>query len=336
MRAAAFTGRGGPENVELIELEAPTPAANEAVIRVEAAALNHHDLWLLKDDTRLDDDAFPFVSGVDLAGVVEAVGDDVSNVQNGDRVVLCPNLTCGTCQYCRDGPENMCANYGLYHGGFAEQSVVQADRLIRLPDSVSTRQAAAIPVAYMTAWHMLRRAEVTAGDRVFIPGATGGVGVAAVQLCRVRGAQSIGSSSSSAKLDRLAEIGVDQTIHTDDPDELRESITALGPVDAALNHLGGPYTQVGLDALRRGGRMVIVGRTAGSRVDLDVPSTYRRHLQVIGSMMGTQPELARLISLAADGAFEPVIGKEYPLDETAEAFADMADRDLFGKLLVRP
>lgn len=336
MRAAAFTGRGGPENIELIELERPTPAATEAVIRVEATALNHHDLWLLKDDTRLDDEEFPFVSGVDLAGVVETTGDDVSTVEEGDRVVLCPNVTCGSCQYCRDGPENLCADYGIYHGGFAEYAVGQADRLIKLPDGLSTRHAAAIPVAYMTAWHMLRRAEVTAGDRVFIPGATGGVGVAAVQLCNVRGADSIGSSSSAAKLDRLDDLGIDHTIHTDDPDEVRESVTALGPVDATLNHLGGPYTQVGLDALRRGGRMVIVGRTAGSTADLDVPSTYRRQLQVIGSMMGTQPELARLISLAANGAFEPVIGKEYDLAETAEAFADMADRDLFGKLLIQP
>lgn len=336
MQAAAFTNVGSPDNIEIIELETPTPDPTEAIVQVEAAGLNHHDLWLLKDPDHLDADDLPFVSGVDVAGIVTATGSAVDSVAEGDSVILCPNITCGHCSYCRDGPENLCEHYALYHGGFAEYARVDASRLITLPDGVSQQDAGALPVAYMTAWHMLRRANITAGDRVFIPGATGGVGVAAVQLATVLGADTIGSSSSKQKLDRLSELGIDHTIHSDDPEEVRQATSEIGPVDATLNHLGGPFTQVGLDVLGRGGRMVIVGRTAGASADIDIRDTYWNHKRLIGSTMGTQRDLERLVDLVDAGEFSPVIGNEYSLANTQQAFSDMANRDLFGKLLIRP
>jgi len=177
-------------------------------------------------------------------------------------VVLCPNETCGTCEFCREAPENLCENFSLYHGGLAERALVDADRLVVLPDEVKTTTAAALPTAYMTAWHMLRRADVTAGDRALVLGATGGVGVACVQLLDVLGAASIGTSTSEAKLRRLSDLGCDVPVEVDSPDALRG---AVGEVDAVLNHLGGEYTRAALDALCRGGRMVICGRTAGDR-----------------------------------------------------------------------
>ncbi len=336
MRVAAFTGFGGPDDVEVQERPDPAPGAGEAVLAVEASALNHHDLWILEGESGVGEADLPFVAGVDVAGTVEAVGTDVDSVTAGDRVVLCPNLTCGSCRYCRDGPENHCEEYGLFHGGFAEQALVRADRLVPVPDGMDVATAAAVPVAYMTAWHMLRRGEATPGDRILVPGATGGVGVAAVQLGNAMGAYTIGTTSSATKLDRLDELGVDETIRATSADELGSVLAARDPVDVVINHLGGPFTQVGLDALRRDGRMVVCGRTAGQTSAVDVRELYWQHKQLLGSTMGTQPDLERVLEFVAHGAFEPPIAGEYSLAETGAAFETMQDRDLFGKLVVRP
>ena len=332
MRAAVFSDAGGPEAVEIRDVAEPTPGPGEAVVRVEACALNHHDLWILEEGFEGDG---PFVPGVDVAGVVDAVGDDVERVAPGDRVVLCPNETCGSCRYCREGPENTCAEYGIYHGGLAERALVNADRLLHLPASVSTTAAAALPVSYMTAWRMLQRADAGLGDRVFVPGATGGVGVAAVQLVDAIGGRSIGTSRSGEKLARLEEVGLDHAIESDDVDEIRTAVEELGEVDVVLNHLGGEFVGLGMDVLRRTGTMVVCGRTAGSTASLDVSDLFWNHKRLVGSTMGTQGDLATLVEMAANG-LEPVVGAEYPLADTARAFADMHDRSAFGKLVVHP
>jgi len=337
MRIAAFSDLTGPDGVSISNQPTPEPDRGEAVVTVEACAINRHDLWILEGDSAMvDTDDLPFVSGLDVAGTVDAVGEGVTAVEPGDRVVLCPNETCGTCRYCREGPENLCENFSLYHGGLAEAARVQADRLVRLPDSVETVDAAALPTAYMTALHMLRRVEAGPGDLAFIPGVTGGVGVAGVQLADVLGAHSIGTSSSQAKLDCVESLGLDYAIESTDPDEIRAAVTDIGPVDGVLNHLGGEYTQVGLDVLRRGGRMAVCGRTAGGISEIDIPDLFLGHKRVIGSTMGTQGDLERLVGLVADGELTPEIDGTYPLEETSAAFAAMQDRDSVGKLVVTP
>ncbi|KAB1186619.1 MULTISPECIES: alcohol dehydrogenase catalytic domain-containing protein [Haloferax] len=337
MRAAAFTDLIGPDGVSLIEQPTPEPGPTEAVVDVEAASINRHDLWILEGDSAMvTADNLPFVSGLDLAGEVRAVGDDVTSVTPGDRVVLCPNETCGVCRFCREGPENLCESYSLYHGGLAEAACVEAARLVTLPDSVEMTQAAALPTAYMTAYQMLRRARVGPTDLVFIPGATGGVGVAGVQLASIFGARTIGTSSSRDKLDQLEGIGLAHAIQGTDPDDLRESVQAIGTPDAVLNHLGGAYTGLGLDVLRRGGRMVVCGRTAGQFSDIDIADLFLGHKRVIGSTMGTQTDLETLVELVAEGALTPIIDDTYLLEQTGDAFAAMQNRESVGKLVITP
>ena len=337
MRVAAFTSLEGPDGVTIQNSDDPEPGAGEAVVDVAACSINRHDLWILEGDSAMvDEDVLPFVSGLDLAGTVRSVGDEVSGFAPGDRVVLCPNETCGVCEFCREGPENLCSEFGLYHGGLAERARVDADRLVPVPDSLSLRAAAAIPTAYMTAWRMLKRAAVEPGDLVFVPGATGGVGVATTQLADVLHAETIASSRSSEKLDRLASVGADHLLESDDPEALAADVEAIGRPDAVINHLAGPFTRPALEVMKRGGRMVVCGRTAGSVSEFDVPDLFLGHKRIIGSTMGTQGDLRRLVELAADGAYEPVIGGTYDLESTAEAFADMQRREAFGKLVVEP
>lgn len=336
MRVAAFTDLIGPDGVSIQTVAEPEPSAGEAVLAVEGCSINRHDLWILEGDSAMvTTENLPFISGVDVAGVVEAVGDGV-DVTPGDRVVLYPNQTCGTCRYCRDGPETLCEEFGVYHGGLAEKALVDAARLIRLPESISMREAAALPSAYMTAWHMLRRADVTAGDLVFVPGATGGVGVATLQLSDVLGARTIGTSTSRAKLDRLSEIGADYTIQESDPEAIADAVTDIGEPDATINHLGGAYTRTGLRVLRRGGCMVVCGRTAGVTSEIDIPDLYLGQKQVVGVMVGTQGDLERLVNLVDEGAFSPLVDRTYDLSETDQAFADMQNRGVVGKLVITP
>lgn len=334
MRVAAFADLVGPEGIEIQNRDDPEPGPGEAVVDVDACAINRHDLWILEGDSAMvSGDDLPFVTGLDVAGTVASVGERVDSVSEGDRVVLCPNETCGVCEFCRDGPENLCENFSLFHGGLAERARVDADRLVKLPEGMDATTAAALPTAYMTAWHMIRRAEIAPGDRVLVLGSTGGVGVACVQLLGVLGARSVGTSTSPEKLERLADLGCDDPVEVSGPDEIRESIDEI---DAVLNHLGGEYTEAGLRVLRRGGRMVVCGRTAGDKSSFDVARFFLNHHHVVGSTMGTQADLERLVDLAADGAFAPVVGREYNLEETERAFADMQSRDLFGKSVVRP
>lgn len=336
MRAAVFTGLGGPSNVEVRELDDPEPGQGEVVLTVEAASINHHDYWYLKGESRIGEEDLPFLSGVDVAGVVDETGPGVTSVDRGDRVVLNPMQTCGQCEFCRDGPENLCVEYSLYHGGFAERAAVPADRLIPLPDSVEMVEAGALPVAYMTAWHMIRRAEVDPADTVLIPGSTGGVGVAATQLLDAIGATVVGTSSSDAKLRELESIGADHTVQVSAADELPFATEPHGRYDVVLNHLAGEYTEAALDVMERDGRMVICGATAGAISEFDAWDLFLRHKRIIGSTMGTQRDLRRVLDLVADGAFSPVVDKVYPLIETEQAFGDLRDRSQFGKLVIAP
>lgn len=338
MRAAAFTELSGPDGVEVIELDDPEPGEGEAVVDVRACSLNHHDLWILQGDSALvSEGSLPFVSGLDVAGVVAETGPHAS-VSAGDQVVLCPNQTCGECRFCREGPENLCQSFMLYHGGLAERAVVDDARLISIPDGLSFEAAAALPTAYLTAWHMLRRANVGAGDLVFVPGATGGVGVAAIQLTGVRGGETIGTSTSARKLGRLRALGCEHTVETADPDEMTREVRSIGEPDAVIDHLAGDYLDVGNKVMRRGGTHVVCGRTAGGWPSFNVAPFFLQHQTIEGSTMGTQPELERLVGLAADGVFDPVVGATYDLAETGEAFRDMAERtsELFGKLIIVP
>ena len=336
MRAAAFTDLIGPDGVSIVERPEPSPGPGEAVVDVRACSINHHDLWILDGDSAMvSGDNLPFVSGLDVAGEVRAAGDG-AGVEEGDRVVLCPNETCGQCRFCREGPENLCESFSLFHGGLAEQATVDADRLLAVPDSVDFPTAAAIPTAYMTAYHMLRRAEVGLTDLVFVPGATGGVGVACVQLADLLGADSIGTSSSAKKLETVEELGLDHAIEATDPDAIEAAVERVGEPDAVMNHLGGEYTDLGLSVMRRGGRMAVCGRTAGGRSEIGVTGLFLGHKRIIGSTMGTQDDLRRLVDLTASGDLSPKIDATYPLAETADAFRAMKERDSVGKLVVTP
>jgi NADPH2:quinone reductase len=336
MQVAAFAKLTGPDGVAVQERPDPEPGEGEAVVDVSACSINRHDLWILQGESAMvTDGATPFVSGLDVAGVVREAGPGAS-VSEGDRVVLCPNQTCGTCEFCREGPENLCQSFMLYHGGLAEQALVEADRLVALPDEVDPVTASTLPTAYLTAWHMIRKADVSAGDLVLVPGATGGVGVACVQLLDLVGARSIGTSSSETKLEATADLGCDHPVLAESPEEVESAVRGIGTTDAVLNSLSGEYATVGLKTMKRGGTQVVCGATADPELRFRSAPFFLQQQSVVGSTMGTQPELARLVEFVAEGSLDPVVERTYPLAETGAAFRDMAERGMVGKLVVTP
>lgn len=337
MRAVGFESLEGPSGIDVIDRPWPTAGPGEAVVEVSACSINRHDLWILNGDSAMvGTDDLPFVSGLDVAGEVTAVGEGVEAIAPGDRVLLCPNQTCGTCRRCRTGPETQCASFSLFHGGFAEAIRVDAARLLRIPDGVSSTRAATLPTAYLTAFRMLRIAGCGPGDRVFIPGVTGGVGIAGVQLASLAGARTIGTSSSSQKLGTMRELGLDVPIEGTDPDSIENAMSDVEPVDIGLDHLGGPYTALTQRLLCRGGVIVICGRTVDSTAPIDVPRLFLEQQRIHGSTMGTQPELERLLGLLGSGMLDPVVDRTFPLSAAEAAFQRMADRAHVGKIVLKP
>lgn len=264
------------------------------------------------------------------------MGNDVTGVNPGDRVLVFPLSAFGTCRLCREGPENRCEHYDSFDGGFAERCVVPAESLIALRDDVGFDDAATLPIAYVTAWRMYERAGVTAGDHVLVPGATGGLGWAAVQLGAIRGVTVVGTTRSARKAEALAATGASHVVQTGDPDELVPVVRQIGEMDAVLNHLGGEFVEAGLSTLRRNGAMVVCGRTTGERAEINLWDIYWYQRRVLGSMLGTQPDLERLGDFVADGDLDPIVVTAYPLADIGRAFERMLDGDIFGKLLVHP
>lgn len=342
MKAVAIVEHGGIDGLRYMELPDPQPGAGEVVIKVRACALNHLDIWL-----RLGIPAYrlslPHVPGSDVAGEVVAVGDGVTNVQVGDKVIVNPNLTCGECEWCRMGEDSMCQSFGIFGakcwGGYAEYAKVPARNLIPMPSNLSFEQAAAFPLTFLTAWHMLiTRAGLKAGERVLVIGAGSGVGVAAVQIAKLAGAFVIATAGTDEKCERAKALGADATINHNREniaDKVRELTDGRG-VEVVFEHVGPAVFEQCVRALAKGGRLVTCGATSGPTVTVDLRYFYSRQLALIGSMMGRTSELLTIVRLVGEGKLKPVIDRTFPLADAAKAQEILESRNFFGKLVLIP
>jgi len=343
MRAVRITRHGGPEVLELAEVPVPAPAAGEVLVRVSAVALNNTDLWTRQGAYGLPGDptapagwrgpiSFPRIQGADVAGTIAAVGDDVDAALTGRRVVVDPAL------YDAGSPDaNPVGLMGSERdGGYAEYVTAAAERVHDVAGSPLTdQQLATLPTAYGTALGMIERGRVRAGDTALVSGASGGVGIALVQLARARGAHVVAISSgdkiepvraagAAAVLDRARDLG----------GQIRDA--APGGVDVALDVVAGELLGDGLPLLREGGRWVVAGALGGYRVDFDVRRLYLHNAQVIGSSMHTPAHFEQLVDTARRGAVDPLVAAEHPLDQAARAQDHLATRTHVGKIVLRP
>ena len=342
MKAVQLTAHGDRDVIEYGEMPEPEPGDDEVQVDVKAAALNHLDVWTRRGMPQLDL-AFPHVPGSDAAGVVTAVGDDVTRFAEGDRVAVSAGVSCGDCEFCRHGEESMCVRFGVLGehlpGVHAEVVVVPEDNLVPVPDGVPWEVAGSASLVFQTAWRMLvTRAELGPTDSVLVLGASGGVGHAAVQIANHVGSEVYATASTEEKLEYAEELGADHVVdytETNYADEIR-SMTGKRGVDVVVDHVAGESWEDSLRSLAKGGRLVTCGATAGARPQTNVNRIFWNQLSVVGSTMATPGEVDDVLSLVWDGTFEPRIREVLPMSETARAHEMLENREGFGKVVVRP
>jgi len=341
MKAVRIHKHGGPEVLKVEQVEDPKPAGDEVLVEVKACALNHLDLWVRKG---IPGQRFPLplIPGSDVSGVVKQVGSEVKGIRPRDRVVVQPGLSCQRCAHCLAGDDNLCRSYGILgenrNGGCAELLAVPSINIIPLREGISFEEAAAVPLTFLTAWHMLvARARVRPGDDVLIHAAGSGVGVAALQVAKLHGARVIVTAGSDAKLKRAKDLGADDLINYkkyDFYDEVRR-VTGKRGVDIIIDSVGADVWHRDLKLLKQGGRVVTCGVTSGFEVTTDIRYIFFRNLAILGSTMGSKSELLEIMRLVEKKALKPVVDGVFDMEKVADAHRRLEGRKAFGKVIVK-
>ena len=342
MKAVRIHEHGGPEKLKIDKVDDPVPGEDEVLVQVKACALNHLDLWVRRG---IPGQKFPLplIPGSDVAGVVKKVGSVVKGIRAGDRVVVQPGLSCGRCAPCLAGLDNLCRSYSILgetrNGGCAEYVCVPSINIVPLREGLPFNEAAAVPLTFLTAWHMLvARAGVRPGEDVLVHAAGSGVGVAAIQIAKLHGARVIATAGTDATLKRAREIGADDAINYrkfDFYDEVRK-ITGKRGVDIVIDSVGAEVWHKDMKLLKQGGRIVVCGVTSGFEVATDIRYIFFRNLSILGSTMGTKSELLEIMRLVEKRALKPVVDSVLPMEKIAEAHKRMEARKQFGKIVLTP
>jgi NADPH:quinone reductase-like Zn-dependent oxidoreductase len=341
MKAVVFHEQGGIDKLRYEEVPDPTISASEILVKVCACAVNHLDIRARRD--RPEVQPYPHILGSDIAGEVVDIGTKVHNVVVGDSVVLSPCIPCGQCVDCLNGDENLCDFQILLgfqtNGGYADYVKSPAENATLLSSHFSYYEAAAMPMAYLTAWHMLvTRAEVRPGEDVLILSAGSGVGSAGLQIAKLCGARVFVTASTGEKLERARQLGADFTVNytvTDFSEVIREETGDRG-VDVVLEHVGAATWDKSVACLAKQGRLVSCGVTTGNIGEIDIRKMYQKQLTLMGSALGTTSELRTIIRLAEQGKLHPTIDRVLPLHQAAEAHRIMEARENFGKICLSP
>ena len=341
MRALTLTAAGGLEHLQLQEVPPPPPPAPGWVaVRVRAAALNRLDLFVA-DGLPGEHPPFPFVVGSDGAGVVEAVGADVSGIKVGDEVMFDPGISCGSCEACRAGEEPLCSSYrimGEHVGGtIAELVTVPAVNLASKPPMFSWPEAAAFSLVALTAWRMLAtRAKLSAGETALVWGAGGGVAQASIQIAKHLGARVIATSSRPGPRERARTLGADIVLDHGADDVVKAVKEATGGrgADVVVDTVGEATWERSLRAVARLGRVVTCGATSGPAVSLDIRRLFWRQWTILGSTMGSRAEYRAVAALAAQGKLHPVVDSVVPLADAVQAYRRLREGQQNGKLVI--
>lgn len=341
MKAIRFHQHGGPDVLNYEDAPEPAIRGNEVLVRVEACALNHLDLWVRQGLPGVPI-PLPHIPGSDVAGEVAQIGADVTTVKVGQKVVLAPGVTCGKCAACLSGNDNRCrqfTNLGyMIDGGCADFVKCPEVNCLAYPENLSFEEASAIPLVFQTAWHMLvTRAELQPGEEVLVLGAGSGVGSAAIQIAKFFGAGVIATGGTEGKLAKARELGADHVINHKSQkirDEVKR-ITNKRGVDVVFEHVGTATWDESVASLTLGGRLVTCGNTTGYDAKLDLRFLFSRQLSILGSYMGRKSELQTVMKMVAAGRLKPVVDRVFPLAEAASAHAYLEAGSQFGKVVLK-
>lgn len=339
LKALYFEEHGGTDRLLFGERPEPEPRRGEVRVRLQCAALNHLDLFVLNGMPGIPI-GLPHIGGADGAGVVDAVGDGVEGVEEGAEVIFDPGLSCGQCEYCLAGQQSLCVRFGVLgehsDGTFAEAVVVAAESLGPRPGHLSWEESAALGLAHLTAWRMLiNRGSLRPGETVLIHGIGGGVSMACLQLAKLVGARVIVTSRSEEKLRRAVELGADEVLASDDQVARGvRGLTGKRGADVVVDSVGEATWVQSLKAAAKGGRIVTCGATSGPKPVEEIRLIFWNQLSIIGSTMGSRSDWRELLSAVATHHLRPVIDTVLPLSEGRMAYERMEQAEQFAKIVL--
>jgi len=342
VRGFGFREHGDAGRLEFVDVIEPTPGPGEVRLRVRAAGFNRLDRFVLAGIPGVPIER-PHVLGSDAAGTIDAVGAGVEGRSLGDRVLVNPGLWDGTCDACLAHHESLCRAFRIVgehtQGAAAPYLVVPARNVHALPERLGFEEAAAAPLVFQTAWRaLLTVGELEAGETVAIIGAGGGAATAAVQIARLRGARTVVATRSEEKAERARALGADETVVFSDEHPLDRRLwewSGKRGVDLIFDSVGAPTLPRSVRAIARGGRVVVIGATAGPVVEIDVRTLFWRQGSIRGSTMADAAEFEAVLRELDRGTLKPVVDRVFDLEEAHEAFRRFESPDVVGKVVLR-
>ena len=331
----------GDRKLELADVPSPPPPAEgEVQIRIKAVALNHLDLWGFRG-MAFAKRQLPLVVGAEASGEIAAVGSGVTNFRTGDKVVMYGAKTCGHCPACKEGRDNLCENVagimGFHIDGFARDLINLPARLvIPVPAGVSLRDAACAPIAFGTTEHMLfDNAKLKAGETILVHAGGSGIGSVAIKMAKALGCTVITTVGDDAKAEKAKALGADHVINykTDRFEGVTRKLTAKKGVDVVFEHVGGESFNASLLCLKRGGRLVTCGSTAGPTVTINLMQLFQQQYKILASFGATMRNIRDSLSKIAAG-MAPIIDSEFALADFERGLARIESRQVFGKVIV--
>jgi NADPH:quinone reductase-like Zn-dependent oxidoreductase len=339
--AVVLRTHGGPEVLVRETIDLAEPGPREVRVRVRAVALNHLDMWVRRGLPNLKLE-YPHRLGSDIVGELDAIGPGArTSMKVGDRVVVSPGVSCGVCERCLSGQDNLCRQYAILgehtNGGYSRHVVVPDANLLPYPGDMPFTQAAAVPLVFLTAWQMVvDKARVRPGQTVLVQAAGSGVSSAAIQIAKLHGARVIATTGSDAKADRAKALGADHVVNYATQDFVAEvkKLTGKRGADAVVEHVGGEVMTKSILATAAGGRIVTCGATAGFTPAIDLRHVFFRQIEILGSTMGPKGSLFTIVEHVAAGRLKPVVDRVLPLWEAPQAHKVLEAREAFGKVVL--
>jgi NADPH:quinone reductase-like Zn-dependent oxidoreductase len=342
MKAISIEAHGTADKLKLVDHPKPKPQGNEVLIKLHSAGLNHLDIWV-RNGSPAYPVKLPHILGADGSGVVEELGPEAEGVSVGDRVLILPGISCGACEFCHSGKDNQCPSFEIVgakrNGTFAEYVAVPDQNVVTIPESLSFETAAAFPLVYLTAWHMLvGRGQIKSEEKVLVLGAGAGVGIAAIQIAKLKGTHVYAVTTSANKVEMIKKCGADRVFIQNESEDFSKWIhkeTDGKGMDIVVEHVGPATWDKSIKSLSKYGRLVTCGATTGPKVELDLRYVFSRNLSIFGARMGTQREFQELLPFIFSGKIKPLIDKTFSLEQAAEAQIYMEEKKQTGKILLK-
>ena len=340
MKAIVLNEKGNADNLKFQEVETPKINDDEVLVKVRAASVNHLDIWVREGNVP---GTCPIILGCEGAGEITELGKNIKNYKKGDRVSVHPRITCGQCEYCFAGNDNLCKNakrFGIdINGCYAEYVKVPEQSLYLMNESMSYEEAASVPITFGTAYRVLvNLAKIKPSEIVLIMAAGSGVGTAAIQIAKLCGATVVAAAGNDEKLEKAKSLGADFTVNyytsRDFEKEVNEITNGEG-VDAAIEQIGGVILRKVLNCIKTGGRMVILGSTSGNTVEINIQDFYRRNISMLGTSGTTHNEVKAAFELVKSGKIKPVVDRIFSLKDAGLAHKYMEERKNFGKIMLK-